>query len=175
VASKVAGYRLIQGTIIERMAMRIKRLIEENSHLTFWFSTSMLISTGPSVFIGASVIGVACAMNNHFGLREHSIKHLSWETTQGLVSALAFVCGLLFHYHIQCAWGGVAAGSHLYRVCNGQVYKCRLSGWSALDEEMRLLTREFASWVQILIPFPKTKPKIPANAYRFILQTLPYR
>lgn len=143
---------LIRGSIIETIVNRVIRLVHDNRHLIFWFSTSMLLAAAPLIFLSGTVVGVGFAMNNYYGLREHRIEHLSWETAAGAMSGVAFVCGLLFHYHIQCAWGGMAFGSHLYRLWTGQVDGNPRSRWQALDYEAHLFTRECARWIHKVLP-----------------------
>lgn len=150
--------RALRGTGIEKLAKRIKALIEQNRHLFFWCSTATLFAAAPCVFLGAFTIGTGAAMSGYFGLRERRIKHVSWESTQGVISSIIFVLGLLFHCHIQCAWGGLAASWHVYRLYNGQVYK-RLKGTAAMEEEMRLVTEEFARWFRFLVPDAKTSDR----------------
>lgn len=145
-------YNMVKGTVIERLAKRIMKLIEENRRLTFWFSTSMLMVGAPQIFYTAAAVGLLSATQNHFGLRERRIQHLSWESTQGLMSGIVFVCGMIFQYHLQAVWGGFAFGSHTYRLWNGQGHANRLHGFAALDHEMHLLTEEFGKWLKWVLP-----------------------
>lgn len=154
-ASREACYQAIQGSHLEQLTQRIKALIHENRHLMFWFSASAMLTAAPSIFLGTAVIGLVAAMNNHFGLRERKILYLSCETLHGLVSGIVFICALLFHYHVQCVWGGISAGSYVYRLWNGQVHKSGVKGLRAIEIEMHLLNKEFGSWVRALIPDAK--------------------
>lgn len=76
------------------------------------------------------------------------MKHLDLETTDSIISSIAFLCSLLFQYHLQYLWGGLNAGSHLYRLWTGQVYGPQLSGMKAFDRELHLLTQEIGCWVE---------------------------
>lgn len=156
---------MIRGSRIETIVNRVIQFVNDNRRLIFWFSTSTLLAAALPIFLLGTVVGVGFAMNNYFGLREHRIEHLSWETAEGAMSGIAFVCGLLFHYHIQCAWGGIAFGSHLYRLWTGQVDGNPRSRWQAIDYEAHLFTRECARWVHKVLPPSQKEDKV---ADRFI-------
>lgn len=127
--------------LLKSLVARIQAFVEQNRHLIFWTSTAILFVAAPPIFLGGNAIGLCIAKADYFGLRKAEVLYLSWESSATVMGGVISLCGLLFHSLIPYFWGGIVAGSHLYRLSTGQAYR-HLYSVAAIDHELHLVTEE---------------------------------